>query len=312
MLRIGFDIGGTNIDVGAVDEQNRIVARRKQPFPKGRPYTETVKIMEDLVYELLQETGSTTDDLASIGIGIPGSINASTGTVISAHNLGFYDVPMRAAVGERFPATPVFLNNDANTATLAEFRMGALRGCRTGILLTLGTGVGGGLILCGEVFEGGLGHGVELGHMCIDRQGPLCTCGNRGCAETLCSATWLEEQGKKALAESPSGMIGSLARGQMDRVDGKVVIDAAKTGDPTAMDIFNRYVDQLSTALSSYAVLLDPEVMVLGGGVSDAGEFLLEPLRQRVKEKSFFHYTHKIVAAEMGNDAGIIGAALLR
>jgi len=312
MLRIGFDIGGTNIDVGAVDEQNRIVARRKQPFPKGRPYTETVKIMEDLVYELLQETGSTTDDLASIGIGIPGSINVSKGTVISAHNLGFYDVPMRAAVGERFPVTPVFLNNDANTATLAEFRMGALRGCRTGILLTLGTGVGGGLILCGEVFEGGLGHGVELGHMCIDRKGPLCTCGNKGCVETLCSATWLEEQGKKALSESPSGMIGSLARGQMDRVDGKVVIDAAKTGDPTAMDIFDRYVDQLSTALSSYAVLLDPEVMVLGGGVSHAGEFLLEPLRQRVKEKSFFHYTHKIVAAEMGNDAGIIGAALLR
>ena len=124
--------------------------------------------------------------------------------------------------------------------------------------------------MCGEVFEGGLGHGVELGHMCIDRKGPLCTCGNRGCVETLCSATWLAEQGR-VLSET---------------ADAKYVIDSAKAGDSIALDIFNRYVDQLSTALSSYAVLLDPEVMVLGGGVSHAGEFLLEPLRQRVKDKS--------------------------
>ncbi len=252
--------------------------------------------MESLVYELLQEAGGTREDLASIGIGVPGSIDGPTGTIISAHNLGFYNVPIRAAVGERFPATPVFLINDANAATLAEFRMGALRGCRTGILVTLGTGVGGGLILCGEVFEGGMGHGVELGHVCIDRKGPLCTCGNRGCVETLCSATWLAEQG----------------RVMSETADAKFVIDSAKAGNSIALDIFNGYVDHLSTALSSYAVLLDPEVIVLGGGVSHAGEFLLGPLRQKVKEKAFFHYTYKIVAAEMGNDAGIIGAALLR
>ncbi len=297
MLRIGFDIGGTNIDVGAVDEANQVVARRRRPFPKGSSYLEVIRIMESLVHELLQEADATTNEPASIGIAVPGSIDGPAGTIISAHNLGFYNVPIKAAVGDRFPATPVFLINDANAATLAEFRMGALRDCRTGILLTLGTGVGGGLIQCGEVFEGGLGHGVELGHMCIDRNGPLCTCGNKGCVETLCSATWLAEQGKKEISEF---------------ADAKFVIDSAKAGDLAAAEIFRRYVDQLSTALASYAVLLDPEVMVLGGGVSHAGEFLLEPLRQKVKEKSFFHYPYKIVKAELGSEAGIIGAALLR
>lgn len=296
-MRIGFDIGGTNIDAGAVDEANQVVARRTTPFPKGSSFLEVVRIMESLVQELLQEAGSTTEELASIGIAVPGSINGPIGTIISAHNLGFYNVPIKAAVGERFPATPVFLTNDANAATLAEFRMGALRGCRTGILLTLGTGVGGGLILCDEVFEGGLGHGVELGHMCIDRKGPLCTCGNRGCVETLCSATWLAEQGGKELSGT---------------ADAKLVIDSAKAGDSTAVKIFELYVEQLSTALASYAVLLDPEIIVLGGGVSQAGGFLLEPLRQKVKEKSFFHYPYKIVAAELGSDAGILGAALLK
>ena len=148
--------------------------------------------------------------------------------------------------------------------------------------------------------------------MCIDMEGPLCSCGNRGCVETLCSATWLTEQGRKALSEAPASMISRSVRGQRDRVDAKVVLDSAKAGDSMAKEIFERYVDHLSTALASYSVLLDPEVIALGGGVSHTGEFLLEPLRQKVKEKSFFHYLHKIVAGKLGNDAGIIGAALLR
>lgn len=312
MLRIGFDIGGTNIAVGVVDKDNHIIARRNKPFPEGSHYPEVVDLLEDLVNELLHEVSGTSDDLTSIGIAIPGNIDGSTGTIIRAHNLGFYQVPFREAVRERFPSIPVFLINDANAATLAEFHMGALRGCRTGILLTLGTGVGGGLILCGEVFNGGLGNGVELGHMCIDMDGSLCTCGNRGCVETLCSATWLAEQGKKALSNAPKSLIWDIVKGEKERVDAKVVIDAAKARDPVGEDIFNRYIDNLSTALASYAVLLDPEIIVLGGGVSHAGEFLLEPLRQKVKEKTFFHYSYKIVAAKMGNDAGIIGAALLR
>ncbi len=312
MLRIGFDIGGTNIAAGAVDEGNRIVARRNEPFPKGKPYQEAVALVESMTKELVLAAGGTVKDLASIGIAIPGNIHKPTGTIIGAHNLKFYDVPFKAAVGERFPATPVFLINDANAATLAEFHMGALRGCRTGVLLTLGTGVGGGLVLCGEIFNGGLGHGVELGHMCIDMEGPLCTCGNKGCVETLCSATWLKEQGLKAFGEDPHGAIGKGARGRGEAVDAKVVIDAARAGDPRAKSIFEQYTEHLSSALASYAVLLDPEVMALGGGVSHAGEFLLEPLREKVKQKSFFHYPHKLVPAKLGNDAGIIGAVLLK
>jgi glucokinase len=158
--------------------------------------------------------------------------------------------------------------------------------------LTLGTGVGGGLILGGKMFNGGLGHGVELGHMCLQFGGPLCTCGNLGCVETLCNAPWLIRQSSQA-------------------TDAKMVIDAAKEGDVAAKNIFDRYVDQLSSAIVSCTNLLDPEVVALGGGVSLAGEFLFAPLREQVLRKSFFHHPYKIVPATLGNDAGIIGAAML-
>lgn len=310
MLRIGFDIGGTNMAAGAVDQDGRILARRDLPFPKGKPYIETVRIAESMIKDLLQETDTPVSEVSSMGFAVPGSIEADTGVIIDAHNLGFHNVPFRDAIRELYPMAPVFLINDANAAALGELSAGALKGCKTGILLTLGTGVGGGLILDGKLFNGGLSHGVEIGHMCIDRGGPYCTCGSRGCMETLCSATWLIREGRRAMCLDQNGMIFRKTRGEPDQVDGKLVIDCARAGDEKAEAIFSRYVEHLSTAVASLANLMDPEIIVLGGGISLAGDFLIRPVREQVREKSFFHHPYRIEPAMLGNDAGIIGAAL--
>lgn len=311
MYRIGLDVGGSKIACGLVDRTKKIRARREMPFPTGEPYQSAAKLMEELVHEVCKASNVAVKEVGSVGISIPGDISPDGGTILNAYNLQFHNVPMQEEMRKRFPEMPVFLANDANAAALAELHAGAFRGCRTAVLLTLGTGVGGGLILGGKMFNGGLGHGVELGHMVLMHNGPLCTCGNRGCVETLCTATWIIQQGRKSIVEYPLSMIYTKAGGDMDKVDAKLVIDCAKEGDAIAFDIFDRYVDQLSSAITSCAVLLDPEVIALGGGVSLAGEFLLEPVRKRVEKKSFFRLPHKIVLAELGNDAGIIGAASL-
>jgi glucokinase len=311
MYQIGFDVGGTNLKVGVVSDSLELVASRNAAFPKGETYVNIAALMADLVKELAKEIGIPTEEFKSIGIATAGSIDASGTIILNAHNLGFHDVPMVAEMHRHFPKVPVFLANDADAAALAELHAGAFRGKKTAVLLTLGTGVGGGLILGGRMFKGGTGRGNELGHMTIQQGGPICTCGNRGCIETLCTATWLIQQGRKAIVEYPVSSIYEKAEGKMDNVTAKIVIDSAKEGDSIATDIFNTYVDSLSSAINSIVVLLDPEVIGLGGGVSLAGDFLFEPVRKLVKQKSFFKADHEVVPAQLGNTAGIIGAAML-
>ena len=312
MYQIGFDVGGSKIAGGVVDDGLKILARRSIPFPKGEDYREVASRMAGMVRELAGEMEMSPDDFKSIGAAVPGSLDPEKERVIHAYNLQFHNAPFREALQSHFPSIPVYLANDADAAALAELYAGAFRGCKTAALLTLGTGVGGGLILCGKMFTGGMGHGVELGHIPLNYDGKeTCTCGNRGCIETLCSATWLNRQGKKAAKKHPDCLIAARAKGRVAAVNAKVVIDCAKEGDKTARDIFDRYVNQLSSAITAITVLLDPEVIALGGGVSLAGDFLFVPLRKQVEEKSFFKYPHKVVPAEMGNEAGIVGAAML-
>lgn len=311
MVQIGFDVGGTNLKVGAVNDDKVIVARRNVAFPKGETYQNITALMAEQVRALAQELNISAGDFKSIGVATAGSIDAAGAVIIHAHNLGFHDVPMVDEMHRYFPEVPVFLANDADAAALAELHAGAFRNKRTAVLFTLGTGVGGGIILGGKMFKGGMGRGNELGHMIIQDGGPICTCGNKGCIESLCTATWLIQQGRRAIVDYPISLIHEKAEGDMNLVTAKIVIDSAKEGDPIAKDIFNTYVDHLSSAIASIAVLLDPEVVALGGGVSLAGDFLFESLRERVKEKSFFKVYHEVVPAQLGNDAGIIGAAML-
>ncbi|MBR2001186.1 MAG: ROK family protein [Firmicutes bacterium] len=310
MIHVGFDIGGTNIKAGLVNDQGQIQVKRNVPFPKESVQA-CVDTLDNLIKDMLNELNLTVTDIADIGIAVPGSIDPSWSIVVNAYNLGFHDVPLKAMVSERYPGIPVALANDANAAALAELYGGAFDGKKTAILLTLGTGVGGGIILNGKMFNGGRGNGVEIGHMTLVHNGPQCTCGNKGCFETVCAATALVKAGKKAFEEDPHGGIAKRAGGKIERVNAKTVVDCAKNGDPVAVKIFDEYIDCLAQGIASLADILDPEVVALGGGVSLAGDFLYEPLRKLVKEKNFFKVEYDVVPAVMGNDAGTIGAAML-
>jgi len=289
MSLIGFDIGGTYIKAGLFDGDLVLLAKKSASFIKEKTYHNIIMIMCGMADELLSLNGQKKEDLSAIGVASAGAVDVENGVVLKAHNLGFYNVPVRKELEGRFPGTPVSVINDAAAATLAEYKKGALQGCKNALLLTLGTGVGGGAIIKGELWRGGNGQGFEPGHITLDINGPLCTCGNRGCIETLCSASWIEKKGG---------------------ADAKTVIEAAKKGDAGSLGIFREYIENLSTAIASLTAIFDPEIIALGGGLSLAGEFLFKPASEKVREKSFFKYPYKIVGAKTGNDAGITGAVI--
>ncbi len=310
MYQIGIDIGGTNIKLGLLDEALELVAHSSVPFPHTTA-EDMAGTVGAGVRALLQAHGAALEAVESVGAVVPGSIDASGETVIDAHNLDFHDVPLRRLLEAQFPGIPVRIANDANGAALAELYRGAFVGCRTAVLLTLGTGLGGGIILGGRMFNGGMNHGVELGHAYLVDGGEPCTCGNRGCMESYCSATALAREGRAAMRRAPESLLWQKAGGSEAHVDARLVTDCAKAGDPAARAAFNVYVEHLSSACASVFNILDPEVLAIGGGLCGAGEFLFEPLRALVSRKCFYDTHGKIVPALLGNDAGMIGAALL-
>lgn len=309
MYQIGIDIGGTSIKIGLVNDHLEIIRRSSIPFRCVGGEQVAAMIAEEIHNLLAQEPKI--DAIESIGVVLPGSIDKTQSIVIDAHNLDFHNVPFKAQLQAQFPTIPVYLANDADGAALAELGRGAFEGCKTAVLLTLGTGVGGGVILGGKLFSGGTGLGAELGHMTLVNGGEACTCGNHGCVEAYCSATALKRDGIRAMEANPDSLLHKKSVGCKDRIDAKFVIDCAKEGDDTAKKIFDTYVDHLAAACISVVHILDPEVIAIGGGVCHAGEFLFEPLRKGIDEKCFFSEHGKIVPAVMGNDAGIVGAAML-
>ena len=311
MFEIGVDIGGTNIKIGLVNEALELTARRSIPFPKTTP-EDAVEQIAAAIRGLLAEAGVTEAALGSVGVIVPGSIDRTGERVIAAYNLGFHDVPLRALVQAQFPGTPVYIANDANGAALAELYKGAFAGCRTAVLFTLGTGFGGGIILNGKMFNGGLNQGVELGHAYLVQDGESCTCGNRGCIEAYCSASALARDGRRAMQAHPESLLAEKTGGDAEQVDARLVTDCAKAGDRAANEVFERYLEHLSAACASIFNILDPEVLAIGGGLCGAGDFLFGPLQDKVTEKCFYASRGTVVPAVLGNDAGMIGAAMLR
>ncbi|HZK02701.1 MAG TPA: ROK family protein [Anaerovoracaceae bacterium] len=311
MYYLGFDVGGTNIKIGVINEDLKILRRSSMGFPKNLPADDVIALMADEAKSILTEMKLPPDKIERIGIAAAGSVDVSRGAIVYSHNLKFYNVPMVEMMRKHFPDTDINLINDADAAALAEQRGGTFKGKNTAVLLTIGTGVGGAIILGGKLFKGGLGHGNEIGHITLMHGGPPCTCGNKGCMETLCSGTWIAVQGRETIARNTRGMIYERAGGDIEKVDAKMVLDCARDGDTTAKEIFNEYIDYLSSAMASLAVIFDPEVISLGGGISLAGDFLFDPLRDLVARKSFFKIEHEILPAKFGNDAGIIGASLV-
>lgn len=310
MYRIGVDIGGTSIKIGLIDQNLRIVKQTSIPFPHVDA-AEVAAALAAAIGTMLADQGLSEQDLISVGVVVPGSIDPTGEIVLNAHNLGFHNVPFKKLLQEQFANLPVYLANDADGAALGELGCGAFRGCKTAVLLTLGTGVGGGVILNGKMFSGGCGRGIELGHMQLVSGGEPCTCGVHGCIEAYCSATALSRDAVRAIQANPASMMSVACGGELSRVDAKFVIDCAKAGDPVANAVFDAYVDHLAAACVSVIHLLDPEVIAIGGGVSHAGDFLFEPLRKKTLEKCFFDSHGDIVPAVLGNNAGMIGASML-
>lgn len=311
MYQIGVDIGGTNIKIGLVDDSLEIIEQTSIPFPHEGAQTVADRLAE-AARGVLSAACITEAQLQSIGVVIPGSIDSTGEVVINAYNLGFHDVPFKKLIAAHFPNTPVFMANDANGAALAELYKGAFVGCRTAVLLTLGTGLGGGIILNGKMFNGGMNQGTELGHAYLVDGGEHCTCGNNGCMEAYCAASALAREGARAMQRDPRGLLSERSGGNAALIDAKMVVDCAKAGDVTAKRVFDEYIGHLSSACASFFNILDPEVIAIGGGLCGAGEFLFAPLRERITEKCFYKSHGAVVPAVMGNDAGIIGAAMLR
>jgi glucokinase len=309
---IGIDLGGTNIAVGLVDESGKILHKDSVPTLRERPAEDVIKDMAMLVLKVIKDSSKDVSDIKSIGIGCPGVANNETGVIVFACNLYFRNVAVREQM-KKYIDLPVILDNDANCAGLAEAVAGAAKGLKHSITVTLGTGVGGGVVIDGKIFNGFNYSAPELGHSVIVIDGEQCTCGRKGCWETYASATGLIRQTKKAMEENPDSLINKLIGGDLSKVDAKVAFDAAKAGDATAQKVVDQYIRYIAVGLSNLINTFAPEVIVIGGGISKEGEYLLKPLRDIVYNEVYFKEEPqtRIVKAQMGNDAGIVGAALL-
>jgi glucokinase len=304
---IGVDLGGTKMAVGVLDDDRRILYRSTAPSA-GLHQDE---VLATLARELSAAMAAR-PQAAAIGLGVPCTIDRARGVAINAVNLDLVNVPIRDLVGER-TGLPAFVDNDANVAAIAEHRHGAARGARDAVMLTIGTGIGGGLILDGRPYRGSTGAGAELGHVVIDMDGPPCqgNCPNRGCVEALASGHALAREGRAAAERDPDSALGRvLAAGE--EIDGKAVTDAALAGDRAAREAVATIGRNLGVALATFANVFDPDVIVIGGGVSVVGDLLLEPARAELRSRALPPMDRTPVrGAELGPDAGMIGAAAL-
>ncbi|MCI8404159.1 MAG: ROK family glucokinase [Clostridia bacterium] len=310
MYYIGIDLGGTNIAAGIVEEKGKIICKKSIPTLAYRSTDEIVADMAKLIGMLIEKGGISTSEIKSIGIGCPGTIDIENGVVIYSNNIPMKHYPMADKLYE-WTGLQVYIDNDANCAALGEYAVYG-EGVSSFMLITLGTGVGGGLILNGSIYHGFNGAAAEPGHMTIVSGGEECSCGKRGCWEAYASATALIRLTKEAMKKNPQSLMNKIAA-ENDRVTGKTVFDAVLENDGAAKAVLSNYIRYLSDGIVNVENMLQPEIIAIGGGVSHAGETLFAPVREYVRKYGFNKYLKKakIVSAKLGNDAGIVGAALL-
>jgi glucokinase len=312
MVYLGIDVGGTGIKVGVIDGSGNLLIQGETPTLAGRSFSEIIRDMGVCALDALERGGYVVSDVAAVGVGVPGVADQETGVVVFCTNLGWHNVPLRTEL-QKYIDRPVFIGNDATVAGYAESVYGLGAGSHSSVFLTLGTGVGGGIVIGGRPWSGFHGVGSEIGHMPMDIEGEPCTCGNNGCLERYCSATAIIRMGRQAALQHPDSALYTACSGNVDKIDAKTVIDCAKEGDDTAMKVFHRYVNYLCMALDGIIAFFDPEVIILGGGVSKAGNFLLNAVRERLKDYILFKdlpYS-RVEIARLGANAGMIGAAML-
>ena len=312
MYRIGIDLGGTNIVAAVVDDQYNIVGKSKTPTNSPRSAEEIFDDIAKVCREAIAEANLTIDDISSIGMGTPGTVNGD-GVIEFANNLGFNNVPAREMLKERLGDIPVFIDNDANCAALGEAYAGCGNGSNNFVAVTLGTGVGSGIIVDGKIVKGVNFAGGECGHMVIMVDGEQCTCGRKGCWEAYASATALIRQTKAAMEKYPDSVMHELAA-EEGKVSGRTAFDAMRKGDIAGIKVVNDYIKYVACGLINIVNALQPEIVCVGGGICNEGDTLLKPLNRYVNAERYSIHSKiqtKILRAQLGNDAGIIGAALL-
>ena len=312
MYRIGIDLGGTNIVAGLVEQDFRIVDKCSVKTQAPRSVESMAADMVQMAKMLLERNRLLWQDVASVGVGVPCTANLENGHMEDANNLGFDDVPFLTLLAEKIPV-PVHFDNDANVAAWGEYLTGGYRE-DSFIMVTIGTGIGGGIILGGSLWPGINGAAAEFGHMTIDYDGVPCNCGRRGCFEAMASANALIAQARERMREHPASLLWSLCGGNAANVEAKTVFDGAAAGDETARALLDVYITYLAEGITNVINIFQPAVVCVGGGVSRAGEALLLPLREKVARRIYSRNSKRntrIELAKLDNDAGILGAALL-
>ncbi|MGN0677315.1 MAG: ROK family protein [Ruminococcus sp.] len=309
---VGIDLGGTNIVAGVVDENYNIIATAKTKTNCPRPEKAIADDMAKMALEAVKNAKLTIDDIEWVGIGTPGIANSETGIIEYSNNLGFNNTPMVKYIQETINK-PVFIENDANAAAYGEYVAGAAKGAKNAVCITLGTGVGGGIIIDGKIYSGSNFAGAEIGHTVIEVDGAECSCGRKGCFEAYSSATGLIRMTKEAISENPDCIMAKMAD-EKGKVTARTSFDAMRAGDPVAKAVVDKYIKYLAAGITNTINIFQPDILCIGGGVCNEGDPLLLPVRELVKKEVYTRNSPKnaeIVIAKLGNDAGIIGAAFL-
>ncbi|MBR5768416.1 MAG: ROK family protein [Clostridia bacterium] len=316
MFRIGIDLGGTNIAAGIVNDEMKIVRKGSVPTGAFRDPDEITADMAKLCLDLIAAEGLSICDIESVGIGAPGSIDPVKKKIITAFTMSTSNYPLGEKLAGMLgcPVSKIFMDNDANAAALGETVAGAARGAKDAIMITLGTGVGGGIVIDGKIYAGFNNMGAEIGHMVIKRGGRKCSCGRRGCFEAYCSATALRELTAEALSKDKDSVMWDDIGRDITKVSAKTAFAAKRKGDRLGTLVADRYIKDLACGIANLVNIFQPEVLCIGGGVCNEGAYLLDPVVRIVRREQFTHVNRvktKVVIAALGNDAGIIGAAAL-
>ncbi|MBE7055088.1 MAG: ROK family protein [Ruminococcaceae bacterium] len=306
----GIDLGGTNIAAAIVDEYGVIYGRSKRKTNAPRPYNEIFDDMAQCARDAAQESGIEFEEIEAVGIGCPGSIDQETGTIEFSNNLDFYNAPivsyMQEALGKK-----IYVENDANAAAWGEFIAGSGKNYDNMVMITLGTGVGSGIIIDNKLMCGSFGKGAEIGHMTIVVNGEKCTCGRRGCFESYASATALVKMTKEAMKKNPESDMWKLCNGKLSNANGTT---AFKSKDAAAKKVVKDYLGYLAEGIINVINIFEPKIVCIGGGISHEGRKILVPVEKKIKKYAYNRFGKQqtiVELASLGNDAGIIGAALL-
>ena len=313
MYYIGVDLGGTNIAAGIVDEKGNLLRKASIPTGAEREADEVIKDMAGLCRKLIDEQGITVDDVEYAGVATPGTADHDNGIVVYANNLRFLNYPLADKLKEFLGVKKVLIENDANAAAKGEAACGAAKGYANSVMITLGTGLGGGIIIDNKIYSGFNYAGAELGHMVIEVDGLPCSCGRKGCWEAYSSATGLINMTKVKLAETKDTIMHEMVAHD-GKVSGRTAFDAMRKGDKAAKEVVDKYIYYLAMGIVNIINIFQPEVLVIGGGICNEKHYLTDPLMDIVDKEQYSRNSAKkteIRIATLGNDAGIIGAAML-